>query len=81
MGNAYFELVKTQRESQKKYDYYFLAVIVTLLSLSIQSYKPSDFVNFTYIISLVWALLNRFYTSAGKRHWLDERNVDSEAAL
>ena len=57
MGNAYLELVKNQRESQKKYDYYFLAVILTLLSLSIQSYKPSDFVNFTCIIALVWVLL------------------------
>ena len=57
MGNAYLELVKNQRESQKKYDYYFLAVILTLLSLSIQSYKPSDFVNFTYIIAFVWGLL------------------------
>lgn len=57
MGNVYFELVKNQRESQKKYDYYFLAVILTLLSLSIQSYKPSDFENFTCIIVLVWVLL------------------------
>ncbi|MFA4910651.1 MAG: hypothetical protein WC649_06400 [Desulfobacteria bacterium] len=57
MGNAYLELVKAQRESQKKYDYYFLAVIVTLLSLSIQSYKPSDFPNFPFIISMVWILL------------------------
>lgn len=57
MGNVYFELVKGQRESQKKYDYYFLAVILTLLSLSIGSYKPSDFENWNYIIVLVWILL------------------------
>lgn len=57
MENVYFELVKNQRESQKKFDYYFLAVIVTLLSLSIQSYKPSDFESCNYIIVFVWILL------------------------
>jgi hypothetical protein len=57
MENTYFELVKSQRESQKKYDYYFLGVILTLLSLSIQSYKPSDFQHFCYIIVFVWILL------------------------
>lgn len=57
MGNAYFELVKSQRESQKKYDYYFIGVILTLLSLSIQSYKSGDFQHFCYIIIFVWILL------------------------
>ncbi len=57
MGNVYFELVKNQRESQKKYDYYFLAVILTLLTLSIQNYKPGDFVNYNYLIVVVWLLL------------------------
>lgn len=57
MGNVYFELVKNQRESQKKYDYYFLAVILTLLSLSIQSYKPSDFTEYNWLIAIVWSLL------------------------
>lgn len=57
MDNSYFELVKSQRESQKKYDYYFLGVILALLSLSIQSYKPSDFQHFSFIIVFVWILL------------------------
>lgn len=57
MENIYFELVKNQRESQKKFDYYFLAVILTLLSLSIQSYKPGDFVSLNYVIAFVWVLL------------------------
>ncbi len=57
MGNSYIELVKAQRDAQKKYDYYFLAVIVTLLSLSIQSYKPNDLLTLLFVISIVWILL------------------------
>lgn len=57
MRNVYLELVKSQRDSQKKYDYYFLAVILTLLSLSIQSYNPADFINYRWLIAVVWILL------------------------
>ena len=88
------ELVKNQRESQKKYDYYFLAVTLTLLSLSIQSYKPNDFVNFTYIIAFVWVLLlvsflsgmyrqeqiNIFLLNEAEETWLSDELAGVELA-
>jgi len=47
----------TFRESQKKFDYFFLGVIIGLLAISIQTYKPESYANFSYLIIVSWGLL------------------------
>jgi hypothetical protein len=36
---------------------YFLGVILALLSLSIQTYKPADYTSFHFLMIIVWILL------------------------
>lgn len=57
MENEYFELVKSQRESQKKFDYFFLAVILSVLSLSINSFNINDYENCYFLIVFAWVSL------------------------
>lgn len=45
------------RESIQKFDYYFLGVIIALLSLSIQTFNPLVTPKFIFLINIVWILL------------------------
>ncbi len=49
----YIELIK----AQSKFDYFFLAVIIGLLSLSIQSYNISEGYHSNYLVIGTWILL------------------------
>lgn len=60
---GYVEAFKAQRESHQKFNYYFLGVIVALLSLSIQTFKPESYTSFKFLIIFFWALLTVSFLS------------------
>lgn len=53
---SYFDAVKEHREAQGKFDYFFLGVVVTLLSLSIQTFKQED-EGCLFLMIVTWSLL------------------------
>lgn len=52
-GKLFFEI----REFEKKIEFYLLGVIITLLSLSIQTFKLEDNIKFEFLMVIVWVLL------------------------
>jgi len=53
------KMFSASRDFQQKYEYYFLGVIIALLSLSIQTFNPTSTPKFIFLINMVWLLLFR----------------------
>ena len=53
---SYKEAFIHHRDSQNKFDYYFLGVILAALSLSIQTYDSTKEPNDTLLIIISWVL-------------------------
>jgi len=56
MEYNYTDAFKTARESQSKYDYFFLGATLGVLSLSIQTFKPDEFLRLPALAILSWIL-------------------------
>lgn len=54
---VYKDAINSYRSARNKYDYFFLAVTVTLLSLSIQTFSPNESKEFLFLIYSAWGLL------------------------
>jgi len=55
--DKYFELVRDYRSSQNKFDFFFLGVILGLLSLSIQTFNTTESIHSVYLIVSTWISL------------------------
>ena len=53
----YYERHKETTRSQERFDYYFLGIIIGLLSLSIQTFDPTNSYQSYYLIVGTWVLL------------------------
>ena len=56
MEYNYTDAFKTARESQSKYDYFFLGVTLGVLSLSIQTFKPDESFRLPILMIVSWIL-------------------------
>lgn len=56
MKYDYTDAFKTARESQTKYDYFFLGVTLGVLSLSIQTFKPDESLRLPILVVCSWVL-------------------------
>lgn len=56
-NEAYTQLFIEHRRSQEKFDYYFLGIIIGLLSLSIQFFNPDLNAHSYYLMVITWAFL------------------------
>lgn len=54
---TYEEAIKSQRESQKKFDYFFLGVVLALLGFSVESFDPSPHDKCIWLVPLGWSFL------------------------
>ena len=54
---GYIKSFLEYRKSQNKFDYFFLGIILGLLSLSIQTFKYTKETNSVYLIIMTWVLL------------------------
>jgi len=68
------------REYQNKFDYFFLAIIVGALSISIQSYKPVTGDHSIYLMATTWILLAISFVSGliRRERILNFMRVESE---
>lgn len=75
-NERYLELIK----SQSKLNYFFLAVIIGLLSLSIQTFNFTEENHFNYLVIGTWLLLLiSFFTGFVREMlWIKFRQVDLE---
>ncbi len=55
--NEYIEMFLELRKSQEKFNYYFLGIIIGLLSLSIQTFDPKILYHSIYLMIITWMLL------------------------
>lgn len=54
---SYKDAITSYRIARNKYDYFFLAVTIALLSLSIQTFNPNESKDFLLLIYSAWGLL------------------------
>lgn len=54
---SYIDSLKAHRDASNKFDYFILAVILALLSLSIQTFNPDTEIVCVYLIYVFWFLL------------------------
>jgi len=55
--NIYYEAVKATRDSQRKFDYFFLGVCLALVSLSVQTHETTSPNSHIYLLIISWTLL------------------------
>lgn len=75
---SYFDAVKVHREAQSKFDYFFLGVTITLLSLSIQTFKQENEGCLLLVIA-TWSLLLMSFLSGLYRQVKITTMLGSEA--
>lgn len=51
------KLFLRNRDFREKFEYFLLGLILSVLALSIQTFKPSEAGKFTYLVVIVWTLL------------------------
>ena len=54
---GYVDSFKAHRESQNKFEYFFLAVILGILSISVQSFNPTNMMHSNWLMLGTWLLL------------------------
>ena len=54
---SYKDAISSYRSARNKYDYFFLAVTIALLSLSIQTFSPNESKEFLLFVYSTWGLL------------------------
>lgn len=54
---SYKEAFLHHRNAQNKFDYFFLGVVLAALSISIQSFNPTETNHFTYLLFASWLLM------------------------
>lgn len=54
---SYKEAFLHHRNAQNKFDYFFLGVVLAALSISIQSFNPTEAYHFTYLLFASWLLM------------------------
>ena len=90
------KLYITKLESQQKFEYYFLGVIIALLSFSVQVYNPENNYNFQILVFIVWgflliSLLSGFYRleriqmilhyDTDRMYFIQYKNQNSESKI
>ena len=54
---SYIDALEAQRKAQHKFEYFFLGIILALISLSVQTFNPAAYPKAQYLIILFWGLL------------------------
>ncbi|MFQ5750862.1 MAG: hypothetical protein ACE5HI_02600 [bacterium] len=68
----YTQAFLVQRETQRKFDYYLLAVTLALLALSVQTFDPKSNMQFVYLMNATWfALLLSFLSGLYRQEKLN----------